>query len=133
MVSGSGKRNEPSLIVLVVDDYADTRLVVKWALEMRGFRVIEAASGEEALGLAKKQRPDVVLMDLNMPVMDGFSTMRLMREDSELNLVPIVAVTAQDQALSRDRAREAGCTEYISKPIDFERLDVLINRLVPAL
>lgn len=117
------------LTVLVVDDYADTRLIVKWALEMRGHQVIEAAGGEEAFNLARQQRPDIILMDLNMPVMDGFSTMQLMRAEASLSAVPIVAVTAQDQALYRDRARAAGCTEYISKPIDFDRLDILINRL----
>ena len=123
-------KNAGAAAVLIVDDYADTRTIVKWSLELRGYRVIEAASGEEALLIASRERPDLILMDLNMPLMDGYATMRALRSQEALRGTPIVAVTAQDMAASRERANQAGCTEYLSKPIDFDRLEVLIDRLV---
>ena len=122
------KENSPA--VLVVDDYADTRHVVRWMLEQKGYRVMEAANGREALAVAMRERPGVVLMDLAMPLLDGFDAIRAMRESAELAGVRIVAMTAYDMATARDKAALAGCDHYLSKPIDFNRLSVLLEKLL---
>jgi CheY-like chemotaxis protein len=122
------KENSPA--VMVVDDYADTRHVVRWMLEQKGYRVLEAADGREALAVAARERPDVILMDLAMPLLDGFDAIRAIRESAELAGVRIVAMTAYDMATARDKAALAGCDHYLSKPIDFNRLSVLLEKLL---
>jgi two-component system, cell cycle response regulator DivK len=118
--------------VLVVDDSADTRLVIRWMLERWGYHVLEANDGRQALEVAVENRPDVVLMDLAMPVVDGFDAIRAIRKHPELGGLPIIAVTAYDRAVSRDKADSVGCDHYISKPIDFYRLKVLVEKLINA-
>jgi len=120
----------PRPTVMVVDDYADTRRVVRWMLEQKGYRVLEAGDGQSALDAAVAERPDLILMDLSMPLVDGFEAMRMIRASEGLGAVPIIAVTAHDAAAFRDRAAEAGCDLFISKPIDFNRLAVLIEKLL---
>jgi CheY-like chemotaxis protein len=122
------KESRPA--ILVVDDYADTRHVVKWMLEQKGYRVVEAVNGQEALAVAERERPRVILMDLAMPLLDGFEAIRSMRENAELAGVRIVAVTAYDMGEARDKATLAGCDHYLSKPIDFNRLSVLLEKLM---
>ncbi|HEV2765769.1 MAG TPA: response regulator [Pyrinomonadaceae bacterium] len=116
--------------VLVVDDYADTRRVVRWMLEQKGYRVLEAEDGRQAVDSARAERPDLILMDLTMPQVDGFEAARTIRASEGLAEVPIIAVTAHDMAASREGARAAGCDLFISKPIDFTRLAVLIEKLL---
>ncbi len=123
-------KNINGLTVMVVDDYADTRRVVKWMLEQHGFRVVEAENGRQAVESSPSVRPDLILMDLSMPQLDGFDATRLIRESGELRGVPIIAVTAHDMAAFRDGAESAGCDYYLSKPIDFNRLMVLIEKLM---
>ena len=115
---------------MIVDDYADTRQVVRWMLEQQGYRVVEAINGQEAVEVAVQERPAVILMDLAMPLVDGFEAIRSLRERAELEGVRIVAVTAFDMAKAREQAEAAGCDQYISKPIDFKRLKVLLERLL---
>src|SRR5215210_2020341 len=115
--------------VLVVDDNADTRVVVRWMLERWGCRVLEASDGREAFEAVVESRPDLVLIDLMMPVMDGFDAIRSIRGREEFSNLPIIAVTAFDRAGARDGAAEAGCDHYLSKPIDFKRLGVLVEKL----
>ncbi|HZH89205.1 MAG TPA: response regulator [Pyrinomonadaceae bacterium] len=124
------KVKEHSPAIMVVDDYADTRQVVRWMLEQKGYRVIEAADGREALAVAARERPGVILMDLAMPLLDGFETIRSIRESAELAGVRIIAVTAYDMGTARDKAALAGCDHYLSKPIDFNRLSVLLEKLL---
>jgi two-component system cell cycle response regulator DivK len=116
--------------VLVADDDGDTRRVVRWMLEQKGYAVIEAADGEQAVAAAVSQRPDLILMDLVMPVLDGFGAVRQVREHEELRGVPVVAMTARDVAAARDMAEEVGFDQYLSKPLDFLRLDVVIEKLL---
>jgi two-component system cell cycle response regulator DivK len=123
-----GKENSPT--ILVVDDYVDTRRVVRWMLEQQGYRVIEAVNGREAVEVAVRERPNVILMDLTMPLVDGFEAIRSMRERAELKGVHIIAVTAYDMAETREKATAAGCDLYIAKPIDFIRLNVLLEKLL---
>ena len=116
--------------VLVADDNGDTRRVVRWMLEQKGYAVIEAEDGREAVAAALRERPDLILMDLTMPVLDGFDAVRQVREHPELRGVPVVAMTARDAAASRDRAEDLGFNQYLSKPLDFLRLNVVIERLL---
>lgn len=116
--------------VLVVDDHDDTRRVMRWMLEQRGYKVTEAADGREAVAVALRERPDLILMDLSMPGLDGFEAIRDVREHQELSRIPAVAVTGRDTAGSRDGAESAGFNYYLSKPIDYLRLGVVIEKLL---
>jgi two-component system cell cycle response regulator DivK len=122
--------NTEARTVLVADDNDDTRRVVRWMLEQRGYAVIEAADGEQAVAAAVSQRPDLILMDLIMPVVDGFDAVRRVREHEALRGVPVIAMTARDAATSRDRAEDLGFNQYLSKPLDFLRLNVVIEKLL---
>lgn len=115
--------------VLVVDDNADTRVVVRWMLERWGCRVVEASDGHEAYEKAVEHRPDIVLMDLSMPVADGYEAIRTIRGREEFSGLPVIALTAFDRAVARDNAEAAGFDYYLSKPIDFKRLEVLVEQL----
>jgi two-component system cell cycle response regulator DivK len=116
--------------VLVADDNGDTRRVVRWMLEQSGYAVIEAEDGQEAVAAALSFRPDLILMDLIMPFVDGFEAVRQVREHPELREVPVIAMTARDAASSRDRADDVGFDQYLSKPLDFLRLNVVIEKLL---
>jgi CheY-like chemotaxis protein len=116
--------------ILVAEDFDDTRFMMRMLLEMSGHRVFEAADGREAVEVASRERPDLVLMDLNMPVLDGIAATRLLHELPETAAVPVVAVTAHcGDSEWRDRALEAGCVECVGKPLDFGRLERLIGRI----
>jgi len=115
--------------VLVVDDNADTRVVVRWMLERWGYNVVEAADGREALEKAVEHRPQLVVMDLSMPIADGYEAIRSIRAREEFASLPVIAVTAFDRAVSREGAEAAGFDHYLSKPIDFKRLEVLVEKL----
>lgn len=99
-------------------------------LEMAGHRVIEATDGEQAVEVALSERPDLILMDLSLPKLDGLAATRRIRESHDLRNVPIVAVSAHDGAESREAALAAGCNEYVTKPIDFDQLNSLISRFL---
>ena len=119
-------------LVMVVDDHEDTRVMMRRQLELGGFRVVEAVDGREAVERAGSLRPAVILMDLNMPVLDGFTAALRIRECEETRGVPIVALTAYDTAESRAAARAVGCSEYFAKPIAFDELLSLVSRLAPG-
>jgi two-component system, cell cycle response regulator DivK len=120
----------PGLKVLVVEDYEDTRLVMRVMLEQRGYRVVEAADGEEAVEAAWRECPDVILMDLSLPKLDGLSASRRIREDPQTRDVVIVAVTAHAEPQYRQNALTAGVDAFVTKPIDFNWLDDLLGSLV---
>ena len=122
---GAGKK--PT--VLVVDDNADTRQLMRWMLERWGCCVIEASDGREAYERTVEHCPDLVVMDLSMPVADGYEAIRSIRSQEELAHIPAIAVTAFDRAVARDGAEAAGFDHYLSKPIDFKRLEVLVEKL----
>ncbi|MDQ3916984.1 MAG: response regulator [Acidobacteriota bacterium] len=119
--------------VLVVDDSADTRFVLRRTLRRRGYRVVEAADGREAVEVALRECPDLILMDLNMPVMDGLAATERIRELKErCGDVPIVAVTAFDTYGMREAAVEAGCDAYLLKPLALDELEAVVERLLAA-
>jgi CheY-like chemotaxis protein len=115
--------------VLVVDDNADTRQVVRWMLERWGCNVVEASDGREAYEKTVEHHPHLVVMDLSMPIADGYEAIRSIRAREEFASLPVIAVTAFDRAVSRDGAEAAGFDHYLSKPIDFKRLEVLVEKL----
>lgn len=120
------------MIILIAEDFDDTRQMMKLLLELRGHRVVEAANGQQAVELAMRERPDLILMDLNMPVLDGITATMRLRERPETVGVPVVAVTAHcGDTAWRERALAAGCVECVEKPVDFDRLERLLNRLLP--
>ena len=116
--------------ILVVEDYNDTRVMLRTALEQAGYRVIEAATGAEAVEAAARDHPDLILMDLNLPVFDGITATDLIRNYKELKDVPVVAMTAFDSADFRTDAAGVGCHGYLTKPIDLDELRDLLNRLL---
>jgi chemosensory pili system protein ChpA (sensor histidine kinase/response regulator) len=117
--------------ILVAEDDADIRLMMATLLGMKGYRVVEAGDGQEALDVAQKERPDIVLMDLQLPRLNGFAVARFIRQSDALRRTPIVVVSAHDPAKHRNLALAAGCNAYVQKPIDFDHLDELIVSLLP--
>jgi two-component system cell cycle response regulator DivK len=125
-----GFMNHPKKLFLVVEDFEDSRFMMRRLLEMAGYDVLEATDGEQAIRLAASKRPAVILMDLSLPKLDGLEATRRIREKRGLKRVPIVAVSAHDSIESRNEALEAGCNEYVTKPIDFDRLNQLLQKFV---
>jgi CheY-like chemotaxis protein len=123
-------RDSKDLKVLLVEDGEDTRLFMRLELERHGFIVTEAADGQSAVNLAIKEMPDVILMDLTLPVMDGFAAAKLIRKSHKLKDVPIIAVTAHQETDFRSDARDSGFDAYVTKPIDMNWLKDLINGLL---
>ncbi|HEY8559764.1 MAG TPA: response regulator [Pyrinomonadaceae bacterium] len=113
--------------ILVVEDCADTRGFMTYLVQSFGYRALEASDGFEAVAKAKQFRPDLILMDLSMPKMDGFEATQIIREFEDLKKLPIVAVTAMNND-EWDRALEAGCDEVVPKPVDFQRLKNAVTR-----
>jgi CheY-like chemotaxis protein len=124
-------RNSKDLKVLLVEDVDDTRLFMRLELEQRGFIVFEAEDGRSAVDVATKESPDVILMDLTLPHMDGFSAAKLIRETSgKLKTIPIIAVTAHNESDFRSDAKASGFDAYVTKPIDMNSLKDLIDGLL---
>jgi CheY-like chemotaxis protein len=115
--------------ILLVDDEPDIRDTLKVLLQMKGHSVDIAANGQQAIEMAEERLPDVVFMDLKMPVMDGLTATQLLRAGSSTREVPIVCVSAYLQQDDwRVRALAAGCNECLSKPVDIGRLDLMLSR-----
>lgn len=113
--------------ILVVDDFEDTRHLLRTWLERKGFHVIEAQNGNEAVLQAQTQSPDLIIMDLEMPELDGLGATRKIRDDERLASVPIVAVSAYGVEQFRELALSAGCNEYVSTPFEPAELERLIR------
>jgi two-component system, cell cycle response regulator DivK len=124
-----GNQSEPTK-VLVVEDTEDNRFMMMRLLEMNSFQVVEAVNGQEAVKAAAQEHPDIILMDLSLPVVDGLGATRQIRKLPTLEQVPIIAVSAHDTADFHQEAMAAGCNAYITKPIDFMELEELVNRLL---
>ena len=110
--------------VLIAEDSRDTRIMLKRAFELKGYNVIEAEDGNEALEVVNETRPNLIVVDLNMPVVDGLETIKEIRRlEAPGEHVPIVAITAFDVYGMKEAALEIGCNTYLSKPLDMEELD----------
>ncbi|HJX93892.1 MAG TPA: response regulator [Pyrinomonadaceae bacterium] len=116
--------------ILVVDDFDDTRLLLRIWLERRGFRVVEAENGLEAIRRATSETPDLIIMDMEMPRLDGLSATRRIREVPSLSKIPIVAVSAYGADQFRELALATGCDEYVSTPFEPTTLETIIRSLI---
>ena len=114
--------------IMVVEDYDDTRLLLRKGLEGLGYSVLEACNGQEAVEVAGRENPDLILMDLDLPILDGIAATQCIRQDANLESVPIIAVTAYPLSFTHVKAFAKGCNEYMSKPIDMTELANLVNR-----
>ena len=126
---GPSRQNYADPVVLIVEDHDDTREMLKTFLGMVGCHVIEAENGERALNVAEKVCPDLILLDMKMPRVDGVTVTRLIRSHPNLHEVPIIAVTGIATPHFQAEVLRAGCNYYLEKPIDFNRLEELIQML----
>lgn len=113
--------------VLIVEDYPDTRTMMKFLVQGYGYQVTEAENGQEAVDRVKQNQPDLILMDLSLPVMDGLTATQTIRKFDGCAKVPIIAVTAYGNSFYR-RAIEAGCDDLINKPLDFDNLEPILQQ-----
>lgn len=123
----TNRGNEVS--VLLVEDTEDNRMMMRRLLELSGYRVSEAVNGLDAVKAAERETPDIILMDLSLPIIDGLAATRRIRQLPDLATVPIIAVSAHDTADFHAEALAAGCDAYITKPIDYTELEDLITDL----
>lgn len=117
-------------VILIVEDNEMNRDMLSRRLERRGYKVLLAVDGQMGLDEARAHAPDLVLMDMSLPVMDGWEATRLMKADPALRHIPVIALTAHAMASDRDKALEAGCDDYDTKPIELARLLVKIEALL---
>jgi len=117
--------------VLVVEDNDVNRYLTRFVLEMGGCRVISAENGREALELARAHQPDLILMDIQMPVMDGYEATKQLKADPALRAIPVVALTAHAMPHERAQAMAAGCSGHIEKPIDTRTFIDQLTGFVP--
>src|SRR6266436_582285 len=117
-------------VILVVDDAADSVALLSLDLQQMGYRVVTATNGEEAISIASAIVPNLILMDISMPRLDGLGATRKIRELEPLREVPVIALTAFDTEGFKKAAYDAGVSGYLTKPIDFPRLHQLIGRLL---
>jgi len=116
--------------ILYVEDDPKSRLVIRKLLENAGCEVYEAADGREGIQKALKLNPDVILMDIMLPQMNGIEVTRKLREIEETSKIPIIALTAKTSARDREKILEAGCDEYMTKPIDLPRLLQILSKIL---
>lgn len=120
----------PQPTILIADDNDDTRIMFRTLLAAKGYRVIEAADGEEAIELTSQENPGLVLLDLGLPRVNGLSVIRRLRNELKLIDMPVVVITGYDTHF--DTAVAAGCDDYLLKPVDFARLDSILEYYVPT-
>ncbi len=116
--------------VLLVEDNEDNRIVYATMLEHHGYRVVETESGEEVVGIALEEEPDVILMDISLPGIDGWTATQRLKEDPETREIPVIAVTAHALPEDRARAKAVQCAGYLTKPCEPRRLLEEVRRLI---
>ena len=118
--------------VLLVEDNEMNRDMLSRRLTRRGFEVIFAVDGQQGVDLARTERPDIILMDMSLPVLDGWEATRRVKADDATRSVPVIGLTAHAMAGDREKAIEAGCDDYDTKPVELDRLIGKIERLIGA-
>jgi CheY-like chemotaxis protein len=116
--------------ILLVEDNEMNRDMLSRRLERKGYRVVTAQDGKQGYSLARSQRPDLILMDLSLPAMDGWEVTRLLKADESTRHIPIIVLTAHVLVSDRQKAFAAGCDDYDTKPVDFARLSEKIENLL---
>ncbi|MGH9822252.1 MAG: response regulator [Blastocatellia bacterium] len=114
--------------ILVVEDSDDSRFSLAKLLDFEGYEVIEAADGERAVALAAETNPDLILMDVSLPIIDGLTAARRIRDSEGLHSVPIIALSGHEFVDIEEEVRESGCSDYLTKPIDFDALTMKIAK-----
>lgn len=133
-------QNNPSLhgshaprqspLILVVEDHADTRYFLRCLMEIHGYMVAEAVNGEQAIEMAARMQPDLILMDMTLPLINGLECMRRIRGMDTLRAVPIVFLSGRAEAANRAAALAAGCDDYLVKPFNIEQLENAVKRFL---
>jgi len=121
------KRNR----ILLVEDFEDGRIALSKLLQVEGYTVLEATDGAQAIEIATRERPDLVLMDLSLPVVDGLTATRKIRETRGLEAIPIIALSGYDPAELGSDAQFSGISDYLTKPVDFDLLLDMLSRFLP--
>ncbi len=114
--------------ILLVEDNADNRDIYRTVLEHFGYDVVEAYDGEMGIRLAQERRPDLILMDISIPKIDGWEATKILKADPETAGIPIIALTAHALTTDRERAREIGCDGYLAKPVEPRRVVEEVQR-----
>ena len=116
--------------ILLIEDNEMNRDMLSRRLEKRGYQVLVALDGEQGVAVAQKERPDLVLMDISLPVLDGWEATRRLKSAPDTQRIPVIALTAHAMSSDRDKAVEAGCDDFDTKPIDLARLLQKIEALL---
>jgi CheY-like chemotaxis protein len=117
--------------ILIVEDNEMNRDMLSRRLERKGFTIVMAVDGQQGVDMARSEKPDLVLMDMSLPVMDGWTATRTIKDDAELRTIPVIALTAHAMAGDREKAMAAGCDDYDTKPIELPRLLEKIGKFLP--
>jgi len=120
----------PKNTILYIEDNPGNRMLIRRVLEAEGYSIVEAIDGPEGLSLAKKMTPDLILMDINLPGIDGYELTGMLKQMKHLARVPVIAMTANVMRGDREKTLEAGCDGYIQKPIDVDQLPIEIARFL---
>jgi two-component system cell cycle response regulator DivK len=118
--------------ILCIEDNPDNRLLIRRVLAVEGYQVLEAEDAHQALDILKAQSPDLILMDINMPEIDGYTLTAQLKQSGSISNVPIIALTANAMKGDREKCLEAGCDGYIQKPINIDQLPLDINNFLSA-
>jgi two-component system, cell cycle response regulator DivK len=129
-VPREARQIEPKFLILVVDDSADNVAMISLDLQQQGYRVVTASNGEDAITVAIRMMPNLILMDINLPTLDGLGATRRIRENDALREVPVIAITAFGTEGFQRAAYDAGVSGYLTKPLDLDRMHLLIARLL---
>ena len=116
--------------ILVVEDNEINRDMVVRRLQRRGFTMVTAVDGQQGVDMTRSEKPDLILMDMSLPVLDGWEATRQIKSDPDIKHIPIIGLTAHAMVGDRENALKAGCDDYATKPVEFEKLVELINRLI---
>jgi two-component system cell cycle response regulator DivK len=126
----SWSRHMSGETILYIEDNEGNRMLIRRILEVEGYHIIEASDGNQGLELARKAKPDLILMDINLPGMDGYELTGLLKGMKHLRHVPVIAMTANVMKGDREKSLEAGCDGYIQKPVDVDQLPVQVARFL---
>lgn len=125
-----GKTGMPDKNVMVVEDNEKNRKLVRVVLKSKGYNVIEATTGEEALNILKNQKPNIILMDIQLPGIDGLTLIKQIKADATTKEIPIIAVTAYAMKGDEQKILDTGCEAYMSKPINTQELPLTIEKYI---
>ena len=123
--------DERTSTVLIADSDEDSRYLVRSLLELKSFEILEAHDGQEAFDISVLRQPDLILIQLKLPLISGFTVIRRIRKHETLRNVPIIAISTNNPTSNHELALAAGCNAHIENPIEFDRLEVMLDRLLP--